>query len=169
MKLKDIKIKDLSKLHTQKAYEIFAKIIPAKNVLNGQDFNFENLTFDEVSVIKRLLNKKDNESILNLIHIFVDVELNDLYYFEFVAFLKWLNNELTKYQTKESELSVLDAKLIGAGIERLNKYGELNTKIQLGEQFGKLPSEIGKMKYLQVLQIMGFNSEREIIRQNLNK
>jgi hypothetical protein len=168
VKIKDIKIKHLSKNNT-KAFEIYANIIPANNIICGKEVNFMELTFDEVSVIKRLLTRNTDESLKMIIKIFTDEKIENVFYYELISFIKWLTKTIIEFQTKENELSVTDSKMLSAGIERLNMFGELNTKIQLAEQFGKLPSDIGKMTYVQVLQIMSYNSVKHQIQKELNK
>jgi len=44
--------------------------------------------------------------------------------------------------------------------ERLKGVSHLLTKIRLAEQFGKLPSDIGKMKYSQVFTILVANKRQ---------
>jgi hypothetical protein len=165
MKLKDILIKDYLQLKDKSAYDLPAKHIPAKPEINGINVNFHNVTFDEMTVLKK--NIQDYNVVLK---IFTNFELENIYFFDFVQFYKWVIESVTKYsETEQSMSDGYDTKLINAGIENLNKYAELNSKIALAEQFGKLPADIGKMRYLEVLQIMGFNSERFKIQQNLNK
>lgn len=169
MKIKDIKLTKYNDLSNRKSYDYFIDKVEPRPELNGQQASFKDVTLDEMEVLKKVIGKDEHiQLILDIF--FVDVKLNDLYLYDFLSFYKWLVDALQKFHEKEvSFVGDADSKLLSAGIERLNQFGVWNTKIALAEQFGKFPSEIGKMRYLEVLQIVGYNSIRTDIQNNLNK
>lgn len=117
------------------------------------------LTFGEVTEVK--MNLQD-ASFDNMKEIFKTVfrlkkyEFLNIDVLEFYHALNWIREEIQSiYENEKQNLSQApDPKLVEAGIEDLNIFGELNTLIALGEKFGKAPQEVENWNYNLVFSLM---------------
>ena len=168
-KIDNISIQDYFTLEDTSSYDVFIDTLKPKNDFNGKRCHLNNLTFDEVEVLKSIFNKPTPEAIKDLF-----VELFDLGSYEVSAEQEYLNtsvfdlfrakNYLQQYilNVVKREGQVLagipDEKLemINAG-ERLKAVSHLLTKMRLAEQFGKAPNEIGAWKYNTVFTLLTAN------------
>ena len=174
MKTKNITVKKYLSLDNTSSIDLYYNLIKPKNVIKGHEATFNGLTFNEVSVIKRYANKTNIESLQIIIDIFYNfddnskINLLECSIYELFQFRKWLSNELLKIYTNEKKLeSTPNVKLIAANVDRLNQFGELNTKIDLGEQFGFRPKDIGQWLYVEVFQIMHRNKVKGDIQKDI--
>ena len=172
MKIKNIKIKDYLKLQYRFKYDIVEKYVKPKNLFNGKECKFNDLTFDEVTLIKKIVSKPTYEKIPILFEIcynennFVNCKIID--YFQA---RKWIDKkviELIELQNKMI-VSIPDPKLIAAGVNNLERFAEENTKIDLGEQFSVPPFEIGTWKHTLVLLYQSRNSILNQVHKNLSE
>lgn len=162
MKVKDITIGKYLSLKYTFQYDIVFDMIEAENRFNGHRCFFDSLTFDEVSVIRRTFIAPTIEDLKFVFRIcYGERDFFDCSIIDFFRAKKFLDDkivEITKLETKLIQ-SIPDPKVVAAGLDRLNKYGEMNTKIDLGAQFGKSPEEIGRWKYIDVLFIRARNND----------
>lgn len=141
-----------------KSHEIYLEFIEPKNEINDmQGKAFETLTFNEVSVLKRVI-VKDLQTALDIF--FDGLKLEDCRIIDFYQWQKYVVEELNVRTKREAQLEITDPRLKQAGAERLNIFGELNTKIALAEQFGTTPQKVGGWNYDFVVNILLFNKVR---------
>ena len=88
------------------------------------------------------------------------MKLEDCRIIDFYQWQKYVVEELNVRTKREAQLEITDPRLKQAGAERLNIFGELNTKIALAEQFGTTPQEVGGWNYDFVVNILLFNKVR---------
>ena len=169
MKIQDIKLANYNKLQNTYVYDIWIDYIQPRPYLQGiKSKDKQDLTFDEVSFLKKYLQKFDFQNFEMFIkiffHNFEQIKITDLYFFDFVAWYKFVINEIESIIEIENTINYdADPIMKVAGIDKLERFGELNTKIQLGEQFGKLPNEIGQMLWADVVTILMYNAEKSAI------
>ncbi len=159
-KIKNIKVSSYLKLDYTFKYDMLFDLIPEKNEFNGSVCDFDSLTFDEVSLIKRILQEPDMDGIKMLYDICYNQDYTKGLIIDFFQSRKWIDKKIIEIIETESKLLFVspDPKLIAAGVEDLSRYGVMNTKIDLGMQFGKSPKEIGEWKYNDVLVIQARNN-----------
>jgi len=171
MKIKNIKIEDYYKLTNTTIYDVVFEFLEPVNSFKNSICDFDKLTFNQVSVFKKLINSPTFENLR-----FIYSELYNQWFdngnvIEFMQSYKWMLNKLKEVLDREKKMlfSVPDPKLIQAGINTLDKYGVWNTYINLAEQFNLNPREIGNWRYLDVLLIQARNKDVKEIRTNLSK
>jgi hypothetical protein len=164
--IENISVLEYFQLEDTTDYDIFIETINAKNIFNGHRFDKSKLTFDEVEILKGILQNPtmDNikEMFIELFHLgnydtSADNEFNNTSVFDLFRAKKYIQDYIVKIVDTENKVlaGVPDDKLImiNAG-EKLKAVSHLLTKMRLAEQFGKSPNEIGNWKYNTVFSIM---------------
>lgn len=159
VKLKNITVREYLSLDYTFNYDTAFELIEPKNWFKGRFCRWEKLTFDQMTLVKRIMINPAIEDFGLLYRITYKTDFLQGSIIEFFQSKKWLDKKVIETLKMEEKLlsSVPDPKLIAAGIERLKKFGELNTKIDLAAQFGKTPTEIGEWKYTDVLLVKARN------------
>jgi len=163
MKVKDIRLKDYLKLKNTTQYDIWVEHIQPSPYLNGRKSKgMYEWTFDEVSFLRKEIQKFDLQSIKNVYSIcfsnkkilkFVEIKPNILkmWTFEMLSWWKWVAEQLKTINDYESSLaSDPDPIAMQAGIDRMKRFEYLNTKIPLAQAFSTNPKEVGKWLWLDV-------------------
>lgn len=91
--------------------------------------------------------------------------------FEYYAALKFIQKDFEAIMEKEKFLEAKDndPMLIAAGIDRLNKYGDMLTVDTLARTYNTTWDEIGKWKYSKVYTILAMEKERGEIMKKYNQ
>lgn len=160
--LEDITVKELY----QQTPKVFESYMELQHVLNAKPMfsnkpakKLESLTFGEVAKLKRIVMNIRYEG---LIEAFTMVFGTNKVYYEmasvtdYLPALKYINHSISILVKREMKLlsSESDPELDLAGVEKLNKFAELNVLIDLGKKFGKSPDEIQNWRYGTVFSIM---------------
>ena len=162
----NISVLEYFQLEDTSDYDIFIETINAKNIFNGHRFDKSKLTFDEVEILKGILQNPNLDNIkemfIELFHLgnyktSADNEFNNTSVFDLFRAKKYIQDYIVKIVDTENKVlaGVPDDKLImiNAG-EKLKAVSHLLTKMRLAEQFSKAPSEIGNLKYNTVFSYM---------------
>ena len=116
------------------------------------------LSFGNVAQLKRYIANPTYESLLEAFKMVYGVRQNQYLNADVVSFFYALNHireSVIAINKKEKQLhSEPDADLQNAGVERLNRFGEMGTLINLGKQYAKSPAEIEEWKYNLVYAIL---------------
>lgn len=171
MEVKNIAIKKYLELDYKFSYDLIFEHIPPENLFNGKICNEKNLTFDEVTVIKKLSANPTIDAMTLLYKVCYEEEnFLKCKVIDFFKSKKWLDNMIIALVEREKIMlfSNPDERQIRAGSEKLKKFGTLNTKIKIGQMFGLPPREIGAWKYVDVLHIEAWNVTTGEIQKNLN-
>ena len=168
MKLKNIKIKDFVKLQYTFLYDQAFEFVEPVNSFSGAECNFDALTFDEVTLVKNIMQDPSIENMPMLYEILYKKDFMEGRIMDFFQSKKWIDNKILEIIDIEEKLlfDMPDPKMIAAGAANLERFGVLNTKIDLGVQFGKAPAEIGGWTYQDVLLIKARNIEMNRIQKN---
>lgn len=153
--LRNIRTKQLFNLDAEsfKEYHSILKHLKPKPTLNGKQAEaLESLSFGEVVEIRHSLSKPNTDSISRIFNLVFGTKGTELYKSKILSFypaLNWIKKQMIAISKRESLklTSTPDAKLKEAGIDNLNKFGELNTLTMLGEKYGTTPQEVEKWKY----------------------
>ena len=165
----NITVKDYFELQDSSEYDMFIDTINPKNSFNGKRCNVSKLSFDEVEVIKSIFN---NPTVNNIKELFIELfrlgdantsandEFHNTSVFDLFRAKRFLQDWIVKViEVENIQLSgIADDKLLMINAaERLKAVSHLLTKMRLGEQFSKSPSEIGKWKYNTVFTMLVAN------------
>lgn len=128
------------------------------------------LSFSEVAEIK---SHAADGNIEALFKIFFGIGKRDFARLRVTDFYKGMNyikDELEGLHKAESLLSgAPDHELQAAGADKLNRFGDLNLLISIGEQFGTPPQEVEKWEYALVLNLALYAHITAEIQKNLFK
>lgn len=132
------------------------------------------LTFGEVSKIKRVLQKPSFEGLQDVFKMVFGTKQIQYYNADVVDYFYALNHitesilEIVKREQKALK-GKSDSDLDAAGVDRLSKFGELSTLIEVGKKFGKSPEEIEKWKYSLVFSIIFYGKVEGEVKENYSK
>ena len=163
MELKNITIGKYLSLPEQLKfrYDLVYDYIKPLNSFNGKECNLLNLTFDEVSVVKKILANPKQETIKKLFEIcYSEESLLKCSIFDYFQAKKYIDEEVIRMVEREKKLlkRLPNKKGKKVNTEDLNKFGSLNTKIEIGQMFGVNPYDVGNWKYNDVLHIQAYNT-----------
>ena len=169
----NITIDEFYKLDDVRQYEPFMRFIKAKNSFLGKSFDFDDLTFGEVCLLRRLIERSDLKDFIEMYGIlykidaktFLNAPILDLFQANryFVDLMKALNEKESKINKQFQGKDEAQMKWELAGGKRLYVFGELGIMIRLGKEFSCSPEEIAEWKYSTVYNTMLYNSiENEI-------
>ena len=162
----NITVREYFSLIDTSQYDIFIDTIKPKSVYNGKSFSASSLTFDEVEVIKNILNSPTLDNIKDMfVELFklgsfemsADYEFYNTSIFDLFRAKKYLQDYIIELVDKENKVlaGIPDDKMLMINAaEKLKVVSHLLTKMRLAEQFSKSPNEIGKWKYNTVFPIM---------------
>ena len=170
MEIEDITIQEYFTMEDSTEYDIFVDILKPVNLFAGRRCNTNNLTFDEVQVMKVLFQNPTFNTIEDLIILcyrlkgdiresagkqYLSTSVFDL--FRAKTFLQeFIIETIDKERMWLSGKS--DEKLLMINAEkRLSPFSHLLTKIRLAEQFSTTDSIIGGWKYSKVFTILTAN------------
>lgn len=170
MEIEDITIQDYFTMNDSSQYDMFVDIMNPVNMFAGRRCNTNNLTFDEVQVMKVLFQNPTFNTIEDLIILcyrlkgdikqsakkqYLSTSVFDL--FRAKTFLQdFVINTIDKERMWLSGKSNEKLLMINAE-QRLKPFSHLLTKIKLAEQFSTTDSEIGSWKYSKVFTILTAN------------
>lgn len=162
----NISVKEYFNLQDTSKYDIFIDTINPINLYSGKRFDTNKLTFDEVEVIKKILNDPTLDSVKDMfIELFklgsyevsAAAEFYSTSIFDLFRAKKYLQDYIIKLVETENKVlaGIPDDKLLMINAaERLKVVNHLLTKMRLAEQFSTSPNEIGKWRYTTVFPIM---------------
>ena len=167
MELENITVREFFEMEDSSAYEIFIDTMNPKNYFAGREGDYASLTFDEVEVIKGILNEPNLEDIKDVYKLLYKIrgtfeKSSDEIFFEqsvfdlfaskiyLVNFIKTISKREKDNLTGEPDEKMI---MVNAG-ERLSAVSHLLTKIRLAKQFGVTPKEVGSWKYNEVFSIL---------------
>jgi len=172
MKLKNIKLKTFLALQNTTPYDIWFDKLPAKNELNGKKGNgmFE-WTFAEVAYLRKLINDFNIENLKKIYNVcfpsrkILNFELPkrsilEMSIFEVVQWQKFVIEQLEQIGEREQLLGSDDPIASMAGIERMSKFGYLNTTVPIAERYGFDPDEVANWKWIKVFNLAYYNKEK---------
>lgn len=163
MDIPNITIREWLALEYSFKYDLANDLVKAENRFNKKVCEFEQLTFDQVSLFKKLMLNPTVEGLPVIYEIcyneksFFKCKVIDLFKSK-----KWLDDKFMQVIKREENWlsSTPDEKTLRAKdeVERLNQSGEWCPKISIAEQFGFKPKEIGAWLYIDVMRIQRRNT-----------
>lgn len=142
-------------------YNNLQKVMNAKDVFCGKKArSIGDLTFGEVKGLQSSFKQPSFEDVLTAFNLFFGVSKHQFLRASVIDFFyasNWLTETLIKTVENESKAlqsSDADPDMELAGSGRLSIFGELNTMFDLGERYGKDPTEISNWKYNTVFSIL---------------
>ncbi len=172
--LKNISIKAFFALEEGfEEYHNVLKYLNPKPVLKGNRAKkIQSFSYGEVRAIIGTVQSPNFESIIEMLCKVFNLKKRQVYRISVVDFyhaFNWIKQEIKVILKKEQVLnSKPNGKLIQAGIKKLNVFGELNTLIALGKQFGKSPTEVQQWSYRLVFSILYHEKTVNEIDKNYN-
>lgn len=180
--IKNISISEYLALGDSMQYDIFVNVLNPKNFFCGREANYNKLTFDEVQVIKSILNRPNSQDIKDLFVMLYDIRatrfrsgakifLSQSVFSLFAAkrylddFIIQLSNREAKHLTGEPDEK---ADRVNAG-KRLAPFNHQLTKIRLGKDYGLDPDVIGRWKYSKVFAILVAEKVQEDVTRDYNQ
>ena len=172
--IKDISLQEFIHLPEGNEYDGYMDILKPVNLFCKGVFDTGSLTFDEHHTMISILNNPTTDTVEELFtHVF-NIKRRGFYssrrrllnesVFTFFRARTFLLNHINTMREYENKLFYVkpDEKLdiIGAN-EKLAPWGTLLPKIKLGKMFGKFPSEVGKLPYMEVIHILAANKDVE--------
>ncbi|HSW67676.1 MAG TPA: hypothetical protein VLH16_03765 [Bacteroidales bacterium] len=161
-KVDNITVDEFFKAGASEGHQLLFEWLNGKNEFNGASADLEALTFAEVSTIKQILNDPTIEGYISLYEIcykqtpeaFLQGKI-----IEFAQSNRYILDYVKNLTDTEARLLVCepDPKWEQAGGGQMNMFGDLTAMIQIGEQFGLPPREVGNWKYSDVFAVMYFN------------
>lgn len=152
--LANISVKDFFQLEEQNVvkYVELQSIMKSKPMfLKNKAKELGSLPFGEVVSLKNYLSNPTYESLLESFKMVFGIKQNEYLNADVVSFFYALNHireSVIKLIKSEAQLNTEpDADLEMAGVRKLSVFGEMAVLINLGEKFGKAPTEIAKWKY----------------------
>lgn len=169
MQIKNITVQQYLSLNDSTLYDSIIPFIKEKNLFKGSKFNVSSLTYDDVAILRKLLSNINSDSLGKVYSICYKEYVFSGLFNEYVESFKYITQQIKQLNEREEKLlkGTTDVKLISAGIDKLKKFGTLNTKIDLAQQFCKSPNEIGKWKYHDVLVLQVYNQTVKSIQKNI--
>lgn len=179
MQINNITIREYISLPEGNEYDVYMDILKPVNFFCGRKCVVNKLSFDEVNTMGSILDNPNLQDVKDLFVSFFRVK-GDIYesednvffnesVFTFFKARLFLYDLLKGIRKKEKNMlgGDEDYKMIAirAG-ERLAPYSSLLTKIQLGEQFGFRPKEIGGWRYTEVLHMLSANKEYQLVQRD---
>lgn len=161
-----ITIREYFSLKDTGKYDIFINVLNPLNSFAGKKCYLEKLTFDQVEVIKSILNNPNLEDFKDMFlmvfnikgdmsrsaeEVFYDADLFDMYRAN-----KYIQEHIQRISEKEIQWlsGKEDDKLLMINASnRIAPFSHLLTKIRLAEQFATTPSVIGTWRYERVFNI----------------
>jgi len=171
--LKNISIKKLFNLpfhefenyHNQLRY-----LLPKDSINKIQGKQLTSLTFGDVITIRKGINSPDIDKLTNMFRLVFGMKPRKVMSLKTVQFYQafnWIKEQIeliTKRENKKLS-SEPEPKLKMAGIDELNRFGELNTLKALAVLFSTKPQEIAKWNYSFVFSLVW----QEKISNDINK
>lgn len=175
--LKNITIAELYQLDE---YD-FLCYMELKKLMNSKPFfckrepkKITSLKFGEVSKIKRVIQKPTLEGLQEVFSIVFGVKKMQYQNAKVTDYFYGLNHitksilEIVKREQKALKAKE-DADLDAAGVDKLSRFGELSTLIEVGKKFGKSPEEIEQWKYSLVFSIIFYGKVENEIKDNYSQ
>lgn len=180
--INNITVKQYFQLPDPSQYDVFFDTMNPKNVLCGGKANLSKLTFDEVEVIRRVLNAPTYEDLRDVfLHCFNikgdlktsgEQQLLNENVFSFFQANQYLSGYIVKIAEREKNLLTEEPdeklEMVNAK-ERLQPVAHLLTKIRLAEQFSTDTDTIGKWKYSKVFTILVANKKSREVNKDYNQ
>lgn len=155
MKLNNITIDKFFKSGDISEYHMYMRWIKPKNLINGIEADFDNLTYSQVERIRELAYNPELENIIELYDIIYKLDAKKLLSCKvlelfqtnrfIVNYIKMINNKEKMLDANVSEKDKTKFKIAGGA--RLSMFKGMGTMIKLGKLFHKTPEEIGEWNY----------------------
>lgn len=175
--LEHITVKELYQLEE---YD-FLCYMELQKVMNSKPFfckhkaiKITSLKFGEVARIKRVLQNPTFEGLQDVFKMVFGVKKTQYYNANVVDYfygLDHIKNAIIEIVNREQKAlkGKEDADLDAAGVDRLSRFGELSTLIEVGKKFGKSPEEIEQWKYSLVFSIIFYGKVENEIKDNYSQ
>ncbi len=170
----------VSQLYQLEEYD-FLCYMELQKVMNAKPFfckhkakKLTTLTFGEVSKIKRVLIKPTLDGLQEVFTAVFGIKKIQYYNADVVDYFYGLNHiiksieEIVKREQKALK-GKEDADLDAAGVDKLSRFGELSTLIEVGKKFGKSPEEIEQWKYSLVFSIIFYGKIENEVKDNYSQ
>ena len=182
MQIKNITIYEYLNLEDSSDYDIFVSTLNPKNLFCGRKANYKGLTFDEVRVIRSILNAPNSQDIKDLFCMLYDIRgsyemsadkefLSQSVFDLFAAkmaldeFIIDLDNKERKYLAGKPDVK---AQMVDAG-SSLAPFQHQLTKMRLAKDYNTTPKEIGKWKYSDIFSILIAEKAQEDVMTDYNQ
>ncbi len=173
----DISVKELFTLEGNKfdSYNELLKNLNGKNVAAGKVAkDIYQLSFASVSYLKEFMQSPSLPGFISVFKLVFDVDEKEFLKMkttEFYYSFNWLQNQII--ELVENERNQLESKpdenWVAAGIEKLNKYGDVNVVLDLSEQFGWTTEYVEQKSYEEVIVILMRNGDKSTINKNYSE
>lgn len=181
-KIQNIQLKRLNTLETSQ-YDDYRKVLQylkPKPVIKGRKAkDIMQLTFNEVELIKTALKDPQVNNLIDIFYIIFGINRKKLLNCKLVEFFHAYNYVIREINSiVEKEMIALkfevDPLMNQAGLERLNRFGVLNTLDSLAMRYGTHPDKVKEWQYgycFSLLYKMNIekrieNDYREIVKSN---
>jgi len=165
--IKNISIGEYLTLEDSTQYDIFVNTLNPKNFFRGRVANYNNLTFDEIQVIKSILNNPNSQDIKDLFCLLYGIrgsyeqseeaEFLSQSVFELFSAKRYLDEYILELSSREAKhlsgTPDIKAEMVNAG-KRLAPFNHQLTKMRLGKEYSIDPDIIGTWKYSKVFRIL---------------
>ena len=174
MVLENIKVDEFFKLENADKFSIYFNTLKAKNLFRNAVMNPNELSYSDILVLRESLAEPTIQSYFTIYKICYNQNPEEFLkgtILEFIQSNRYIINHLKQLAQRELQMleNDVDPKWEAAGGERMNIFGGKSVMIQLAEQFGKSPREVGDWKYNEVFMIQLYNSRLQQILKLYNK
>lgn len=161
-KIKNITIDEFFKDGATEEHQLLFEWLNPKNEFRGVSADLESLTFSEVSTIKQILNDPTIEGYIEMYGICYKQKPEEFLQGSIIEFAQTNRHILSYFKTiTDTEARLLiyepDQKWNDAGGAKMNIFGDFSPMVQIGEQFGVSPREVGNWKYSDVFALLYYN------------
>lgn len=174
MYLENIKVDEFFKTENADRFKIFFNTLKPKNSFRGVAMDESELTYSNVLFLKDALANPTIENYFKIYEICFNQTPESFLkgtILDFIQSNRYIINFMKQLVHREGQLleGESDAKWIAAGGEQMSVFGGKAVLIQIAEQFGKSPREIGEWKYNEVLLVQYYNHKLNEIMKLYNK
>ncbi len=154
-------------------YDLAIDLVKAENKFNKKVCEFDRLTFDQVSLFKKLMVKPSMGDLSMIYQLcYGEQKFFKCKVFDLFKSKKWLDDKFIRVIKREENWlsSTPDEKTLRAKeeVDRLNQSGEWCIKVSLAEQFGFNPREIGGWPYILVMRIQRRNTALNEVKRKIS-
>lgn len=182
LELRDITIGEYLQIKNPAEYELISDVIKPQNKLCGNTWDTNKMTYNEFHTIISILKNPNLHDVKELFVYLYNIRGNicvspdEMFYkesiFQFFRAKKFLEEFISSKLEYENKVlySEPDGRLIEIGAyDMMKPYSLIMTKVDLGEQFGVEPEEVGNWKYSRVLNILIVNNLRRTIQKQYER
>ena len=165
MALERITVKKLFSLSPERFDEYhnsLKHVLPKAEIKSIPANDIYSLTFSNVVWLKAFIQNTTFENFVKAYQMIFGIDKSEFLKCDVVEFYQsfnWIQNQMLDLIDGEKRLdSDIEPELKEAGIDELNIFGELNTLITIGKEFGKSPAEIEQWSYSMVFALSLHNN-----------